>query len=151
MNFVDPPIEDLHPIPLPELVEGVDYSPMNDGPIAGFYGKKHTEESKAIMREKKLGVSGEWLKGRTIPEEVKKKISKTLKGHVQSEETKQKKSISQQKRRKKEGCVSHCHCGEKILAKNLCSYHYFRQRHLDKTEDSVIRRYRVCEKTRRSA
>jgi len=134
-----------------EPVEGEDYFPTDDGVVAGFYGKKHTEESKAIMRQRKLDNPPSYWTGREKTQEHKDRISATLKGRVESEETKQKKSVSQQKRRKKEGCVSHCHCGNEVLAKNLCSYHYFRQRHLDKTENSVIRRYRVCEKTRRSA
>ena len=134
-----------------EPVEGEDYFPTDDGVVAGFYGKKHSKQSKAVMRQRKLDNSpSKWMKGRKKTQEHKDKISATLKGKVESEETKQKKSVSQQKRRKNEGCVSHCHCGNKVLAKNLCSYHYHRQKYLNQTENLVIRRYRICEETRSS-
>ena len=87
MINIDPPVpEELLNFDYESnMVEGVDYFPMSGGPVHAFYGKKHSEESKAIMREKKLGVSGKWLKGRTIPEEVKEKIRQTLKGKVQTQ------------------------------------------------------------------
>ena len=47
---------------------------IRSGENSGMWGKKHTEETKAIMREKALG--------RVLSEETKKKLSKSHKGKL---------------------------------------------------------------------
>lgn len=48
--------------------------PLRSGENSGMWGKKHTEETKAIMREKALG--------RTISDEAKRKMSESHKGKL---------------------------------------------------------------------
>lgn len=80
----------------------------NRGVFNAFYGKKHTEETKQIIREKRA-------KQILVPhtEETKKKISETLKGHYVSEESKQKmrgkrKSYSSKGKPKRTTICPHC-------------------------------------------
>lgn len=58
-----------------------------------FYGKKHTEETKKILREKNSGKNNHWY-GKKRPETAKK-ISSTLKGRQKTEE--HKKAMSEAK------------------------------------------------------
>lgn len=59
------------------------------GQLNSFYGKKHTDEMKKYLSEKAMGRSSP-MKGKTMSEEARKKISDKAKGRVVSEETKQK-------------------------------------------------------------
>jgi hypothetical protein len=62
----------------------------------GFYGRHHTEKTKQILREGRVGkpawnkgLPSTWTKGIPISDEVKAKISKTCTGRPKSEEYKQ--------------------------------------------------------------
>jgi hypothetical protein len=48
---------DMHDFTIDDLVEGIDYMPFNthQGYVNPFAGRKHTEETKAIMSQKHLG------------------------------------------------------------------------------------------------
>ena len=66
-----------------------------------FYGKKHTDEVKELLRKRMVennpSKNGVWNKGRKtnpLSKEHKLKLSKALNGHIQSEETKKKISDS---------------------------------------------------------
>lgn len=54
-----------------------------------FYGKKHSPETRAIMRQKKLG-SHAWNKGMKMPQEFRDKMSAVMKGRTISQETREK-------------------------------------------------------------
>lgn len=51
------------------------------GPLNPFYGKKHTEESKQLMRESKLGKPS-WNKGIPFGDETRKKMSLAKQGYT---------------------------------------------------------------------
>ena len=91
------------------------------GKLNSFYGKKHTEESKALMlrfgpkhsdefkanlsermKDNKIGVNPKtgrsYSLGCKLPQELKDKISKTLTGKSASDETKAKMSAAQTER-----------------------------------------------------
>jgi len=60
------------------------------GALSPLWGRKHSEETKALMRKNNVRTNF----GKTMPEEVKKKISETLKGRLFSEAHRKKLSIA---------------------------------------------------------
>ena len=79
----------------------------NCGIFNAFYGKKHTEETKQVIREKRK------LQVIKHTERSKKLLSESLKGHYVSEETKQKmrgkrKSYSSKGKPKRTTACPHC-------------------------------------------
>jgi hypothetical protein len=86
-------------------------------------GKKHTDESKAkmskIAKEKGFGL---WMKGKEISEETRLNLSKSLKGHITTEETKKK--ISEANSGEKNGMFGKTHSDEykERLRKNVHNF-----------------------------
>ena len=68
----------------------------------GMYGKHHTEQSKELMSENRIGIPA-WNKGIPQSEKTKQKISKALTGRVMPEYQRQKISIAT-KGKSKKGC-----------------------------------------------
>lgn len=68
----------LKPIPTDKEDLSRRLSIINSGKNNGMYGKKHTEESKQKISKNRSSIGGYW-KGKKLPQEMRNKISKSVK------------------------------------------------------------------------
>lgn len=112
-----------HGIELYNITGGGDCGPVNYGKDNGFYGRKHSEESKKKMSEAHIG--------HKPSTETRKKLSESHKGKVLSEEHKAK--LSEAKKGKKH---SEEHCKKNGEAKKGNKYNIGRK-HSDETKKKM--------------